>query len=254
MSQAQPREPKILLVDDDHETRGLIARAISEAGWSVTAVGQVSAAIESLRGGGFSLIVLDLGLPDGSGITLCRDWRNSGVKIPILILTARSEIASRVEGLDAGADDYLSKPFAVAELKARMRALLRRGGISADERVIEAGELTVDFGRRRAWRSGTEIALTRREFELLERLVRARGHAVSRNDLLDEIWGGTTPEAGASLEVIVGRLRRKLDAPGSERLIRTLRGHGYAFVFPGTGATPEAPPDPGGSGKGRSKA
>ena len=227
---AIPGNPKILLVEDDNETRKMIASVLTEEGCSVAPAGRASTAASSLREGGFSLIVLDLGLPDASGMTLCRDWRRAGVRIPILILTARTQVSSRVEGLDAGADDYLVKPFAVAELKARVRALLRRGSSSAQERRLESGDLTVDFSQRRAMRGGTEIGLTRREFEVLERLVRGRGHAVSRDDLLEEIWGESTPEAGASLEVIIGRLRRKLDAPGSERLIRTLRGHGYAFA------------------------
>lgn len=224
--------PWILLVEDDAETRALLSSTLSEVGYRVTSSGRGGAASTALRTGEFSAIVLDVGLPDGSGIDLCRAWRREGVSTPILILTARTDVSSRVLGLDAGADDYLGKPFAISELRARMRALLRRGALSPAERVFRRGDVVVDFGRRRASLGGAEVPITRREIEVLERLVRGHGHAVSREDLLEELWGETTIGAGASLEVIIGRLRRKLDAPGSERLIRTIRGHGYALAEP----------------------
>jgi DNA-binding response OmpR family regulator len=145
------------------------------------------------------------------------------------MLTAKTDVASRVAGLDAGADDYLGKPFALAELRARLRALLRRGTLPLEERILTRNDLWIDFGRRMASAAGSEIPLTRREFEVLERLAWGKGHVVSRESLLEEIWGEATSETAASLEVIVARLRRKLDATGS-RLIRTVRGVGYALA------------------------
>lgn len=222
-------ETRILLVEDDRETRALVASALAEAGHEVEVAANAGAARVALRRTGFGAVVLDVGLPDGSGIELCREWRRAGVSVPILILTARTDVASRVAGLDAGADDYLGKPFALAELRARVRALIRRGASLPQERIVKHGDLVMDFARRVVLRGGVEVPITRRELEVLERLARAGGHAVSRDDLLEDLWGESTVEAGASLEVIVGRLRRKVDAPGSERVIRTIRGYGYAL-------------------------
>lgn len=221
---------RILFVEDDRETRQLVAAALREQGYEVTAVDRGAAATSEVRSQRFSAVLLDVRLPDSDGIALCREWRSAGFDVPILILTARTDVSSRVAGLDAGADDYLGKPFAVAELKARLRSVLRRGTTPARARVFRFGELSMSFSRRQVRRGETEVPLTRRELELLERLVQARGHAVSREDLMEDVWGDATPEAAASLEVIIGRLRRKLDAAGSERLIRTFRGYGYSFV------------------------
>ena len=222
--------PRVLLVEDDRETRVFVEQALSEAGYEVTSAGRAAGARAALRETVFAVVVLDVGLPDGSGIELCREWRRGGVSVPILILTAKTDVASRVAGLDAGADDYLGKPFALAELRARVRAMIRRGARPLRERIVKHGDIVMDFARRLVLRGGVEAPITRREMEVLERLAHAGGHAVSREDLLEEIWGETTAEAGASLEVIVGRLRRKLDAPGGERVIRTIRGHGYALA------------------------
>lgn len=175
-------------------------------------------------------VVLDVWLPDGTGFDLCREWRAHGLRVPVLMLTARTDVSSRVQGLDAGADDYLGKPFALSELRARLRALLRRGSDPLRERVLRRGALSVDFGRRRAWLLDREVPLTRREVDVLERLAWAQGHAVSREDLLEELWGEASSEAGASLEVIVARLRRKLEQGQKEGLIRTVRGYGYALA------------------------
>jgi len=220
---------RILLVEDARETREMIARALGAQGYLVTAVATCSAADAALKGNEFRAVILDLGLPDGSGIELCRSWRRSGMTAPVLILTARVDVASRVAGLDAGADDYLPKPFAVAELRARLRALLRRAPGAEKDRTYRHGDLSVDFSRRLVLKGGAEIPITRRELEVLTRLARALGHAVSRDDILEEIWGEATEQAAASLEVIIARLRRKLDAPGGDQLIRTIRGHGYAL-------------------------
>jgi len=223
---------RILLVEDDRETRRLVESLLSDDGYAVDAVGRRATATAAARTATYDAVVLDLGLPDGDGIELCREWRRAGVTTPILVVTARADVASRVRGLDAGADDYVGKPFAVAELRARLRAVLRRGPSRSREQVFRRDGLTVDFSRRRASLGGCEVPLTRRELEVFARLVRAGGRAVARDDLLEEIWGEATPEAGASLEVIVGRLRRKLGPNGGETLIRTFRGHGYGLATP----------------------
>jgi len=222
--------PRILLVEDDRETRWLVERWLLEEGYAVDSTGRCATALAALRGASYDAVILDLRLPDGSGLGVCRQWRQTGARTPILILTARTDVASRVEGLDCGADDYLGKPFAIAELRARLRALLRRGTSDRADPIFQRGQLRVDLARRQVRIGSREVPVTRRELEVLARLVRAAGRAVSRDDLLEEIWGESTPEASASLEVIVGRLRRKLQTKGADPLIRTFRGHGYGLV------------------------
>jgi DNA-binding response OmpR family regulator len=219
-------------VEDDREMRELLRHALGEYGYEVTAVGRGSLATDVVLPGAADAVVLDVWLPDVNGVELCQAWRRAGVRTPILMLTARTDVASRVAGLEAGADDYLGKPFALAELKARLGALLRRGGRQLRGQVLSHGAVTVDFGRRQAWVGGREVAVTRRELEVLERLAESRGNAVSRDDLLQDVWGEATREAAASLEVIVARLRRKLDRPGGSGLVRTVRGYGYALANP----------------------
>lgn len=219
----------ILVVEDDAETRKVLTEVLAGEGHRVTAVAGGLAGTQALRAGGIAGVVLDVWLPDANGVELCREWRRAGMRLPILMLTARTDVSARVQGLDAGADDYLGKPFALAELRARMRALLRRGERTVREQVFELGRLRLDFGRRQAWLGADEVPLTRRELDVLERLFAAKGHAVAREDLLEEVWGEATPEAAASLEVIVARLRRKLEAPAGTAVIRTLRGFGYAL-------------------------
>lgn len=220
---------RVLLVEDDAETRDLVADALHADGFEVEPHGRADAARRALGGGMIDAVVLDVWLPDANGIELCQEWRRSGARVPILMLTARSDIRSRVAGLDAGADDYLTKPFAVAELRARLRALVRRGPRRSIDRRFKGGEVSVDFERRQAWVGGEEVPLTRRELEVMARLARAGGDAVARKDLLEDIWGAVTAEATASLEVILARLRRKLERGGRGSLIRTVRGYGYAL-------------------------
>lgn len=220
---------RILLVEDDRETRLLVAEALREAGYSPSMAGTGEAASRELSTGAFEAIVLDVRLPDIDGVSLCRKWREMGVDTPILMLTAKTDVASRIDGLNSGADDYLGKPFAVAELRARLKAILRRRSDRTRITPVRVGDVAVDFGRRRVTRGDREILLTRREFELLERLVQARGNVVSRRDLVMDLWRGSSSDAEASLEVIIGRLRRKLGAENGPPLIRTLRGIGYAL-------------------------
>jgi two-component system OmpR family response regulator len=231
---AETLEPaRILVVEDDATTRDALARALRLDGHRVETAARGETASRLLKTPPWGAVVLDLGLPDGSGLDWCREWRRRGDPVPILILTARGDVGSRVEGLDAGADDYLGKPFALAELKARVRALLRRAGDGAAHRLLLHRDLRIDFAKRRAVRGSEEVPITRREFEVLERLAGAKGRLVAKDDLLEELWGEATPETAASLEVIITRLRRKLDRGAPESLIRTLRGSGYALQLRG---------------------
>jgi DNA-binding response OmpR family regulator len=227
---ATERAHRLLVVEDDPEMRELLRDALAGGGFAVTAVGRAAAADKAVLDGAADAVVLDLWLPDGDGVERCRAWRERGVRTPILMLTARTDVASRVAGLDAGADDYLGKPFAMAELRARLSALLRRGRRALRHGVLRLGAVTVDFARRQAWVGGAEVAVTRRELEVLEALAEAAGRAVPRDELLESLWGEATHEAAASLEVMVARLRRKLERPGGRPLIRTVRGYGYAIA------------------------
>jgi two-component system, OmpR family, response regulator len=169
-------------------------------------------------------MVLDLGLPDGSGRELCRDLRRRGNPIPILVLTAESAVSSRVACLDAGADDFLGKPFAVVELRARVRALGRRA-ISLRTFAYERGDVFLDFAARRALVAGREAPITAREWSILELLAGRSGRVVSRSELLDGVWSEISDATNASLDVLIGRIRKKLGA----NVVRTVRGEGYAL-------------------------
>lgn len=215
---------RVLVIDDEAEVRSVVARALRADGHAVATAEDLESARERVAEG-TDLIVLDLRLPDGFGLELCRELRADGSTVPILLLTALSQVALRVEGLDAGADDFLGKPFAVAELRARVRALGRRGALPRGL-TYRNDVLVVDVAGRHATRAGQEVAITAREWAILEILVRRAGRVVSRLDLLESVWGDASETAASSLEVLVGRLRRKLGSG----LIRTLRGEGYALA------------------------
>jgi DNA-binding response OmpR family regulator len=228
MTESEPS--RIFLLEDDAETRRAVSAALVDDGFDVIARARAQGSERALREGSANAVILDVWLPDANGIDLCREWRKNGLDLPILMLTARTDVGSRVAGLDAGADDYLGKPFALAELRARLRALIRRGPRSHADRVLRRGDVVVDFRRRQAWVAGAEVAVTRRELAVLERLWRGEGTAVSRDDILEQVWGEVTRDAAASLEVIVARLRRKLEREARGALIRTVRGFGYALT------------------------
>lgn len=219
---------RLLVVDDDVELRDLLVRALERDRHHVTAVPNVDQARRALEPGDTDLVVLDLALPDGTGIALCRELRSGGSEIPILMLTAHSEVGRRVRALDAGADDFLAKPFAVAELRARVRALGRRSGAAEGTtrlpRLVH-DDAVIDCAARRATRSGKLVTLTAREWAIMEALANQPRRVVSRTTLLAEGWGDSGSAAGASLEVLIGRIRRKL----GEDLIRTVRGEGYVL-------------------------
>ena len=214
-----------MVVDDDVELRALLARALERDGHVVSAVGTLQAAREALAGDAADVVVLDLSLPDGDGAQLCLELRANGSSVPVLMLTAHSEIPTRIRSLDAGADDFLGKPFSVAELRARVRALGRRRTTSPERLVIERGALRVDLLARRATRGERTVSLTGREWAVLEALAQRSGRMMATHTLLQEAWGEVSETGAASLHVIVGRLRKKLDTS----LIRTVRGEGYAL-------------------------
>lgn len=215
---------RVLVIDDEADVRSVVARALRVDGHAVVTAEDLHSARERVVEG-TDLIVLDLRLPDGFGLDLCRELRAEGTTIPILLLTALTQVALRVEGLDAGADDYLAKPFAVPELRARVRALGRRGALPRGL-VYAYEDIQLDLAGRRATRGGKEVAITAKEWAILEVLIKRAGRVVSRWELLESVWGDTDDSAISSMEVLIGRIRRKL-AP---TLIRTLRGEGYSLA------------------------
>lgn len=219
------RAVRILVVDDNRELLALVTTSLAREHHDVSSVETAAAAMQRLDEEAFDVIVLDLGLPDGSGMTVCTHARESGIATPILVLTARSAVDQRVDALDAGADDFLAKPFAVAELRARVRALGRRKGVVA-KRLWSRGAVEIDFLKRQAKLSGREVPLTSKEWRILDVLAAAPGQLVSRGRILDEVWGDNDESTGASLDVLMTRIRKKL---GSD-VVRTVRGEGYALA------------------------
>jgi two-component system response regulator MprA len=217
---------RILVVDDDAGVRQAVGRALVFEGYDVTQAGDGSEALRLVATERPDAMVLDVVMPEVGGLDVCRELRANGDDLPVLVLTARHTVADRVAGLDAGADDYLVKPFALEELLARLRALLRRSEASADE-VLTLGDLSLAPGRRQVERAGEPVELTRTEFNLLELLLGNAGQVLTRELILDRVWGYDFQTTSNSLEVYVGYLRRKTEAGGGERLIHTVRGVGY---------------------------
>jgi two-component system response regulator MprA len=212
----------VLVVDDDGSIRRMLERTLAADGYVVTSAADGGAALAELERSVPDLLVLDVGLPALDGLAVCRRVRGKGLAVPILLLTARDAVADRVAGLDAGADDYLVKPFAPEELLARVRALLRRG--ATPDELLAYGDVVFDVGTRECTRAGAPIALSAREAALLELLLRNPRQVVSRAQALERVWGGA---AAASLNVVdryVSYLRRKLGEP---QLIQTVRGIGF---------------------------
>ena len=223
---------RVLVIEDSAPTRELLVRSLSDAGMSVSTAARCTTGLRQATTASFDCIVLDLMLPDGDGRELCRELRAGGVHTPILCLTALGEVSDRVSGLDAGADDYLRKPFALVELHARIRALARRKGQAPPQRV-HAGDVSIDFSGRLLQRGGQEIPLTGREWSVLEILAARSGRVVPRAELLEGAWQDTSHSASESLDVILSRLRRKLGKRRDGFVIRTVRGEGFVFDVPG---------------------
>lgn len=220
--------PRVLVVEDEQKTRESLAEGLRMETWSVATAETGQEALGLLGRDPFDLVVLDWMLPDRDGIEVLRAVRSRGDHTAVLMLTARSTLNDRVTGLDSGADDYLAKPFAFAELLARCRALLRRPTVTTG-RLLRCGDLQLDTRARVAWRAGLEIALTPREVDLLEYLLRSQGQIVTREMLERDVWKQTHRMTSLDnvIDVQIMRLRRKVDTDGSERLIHTLRGVGY---------------------------
>jgi two-component system response regulator MprA len=219
---------RVLVVDDDPELRAALTRALTIDGYAVSAVSNGAKALEVVPELEPDVLVLDMMMPVLGGLEVCRRLRASGNRTPILVLTARDQVGDRVAGLDAGADDYLAKPFALEELRARLRALLRRAApVEKDATRLTYEDLTLDLESRQAFRGSRAIELTRTEFALLELFLLNAGKVLPRETIMDRVWGYELEPASNSLEVFIGYLRRKTEAEGEPRLIHTARGVGY---------------------------
>lgn len=217
-----------MVVDDDAKITALLRRSLTYEGYQVVEAGEGHQALELAEETEPDLVILDVMLPGISGIEVCRRLREKGNQLPVLMLTARDEITDRVQGLDSGADDYLVKPFALEELLARVRALLRRTQPGGDPQPRFA-DLVLDTSLREAWRGDRLISLTTKEYELLYYFMRQPRRVISREELMDRIWGYDFSGESNVLEVYIGYLRNKLEASGEKRLIHTVRGAGYVL-------------------------
>jgi two-component system OmpR family response regulator len=222
---------RVLVVEDEAKMARAIRRGLEREGYTVDVVGDGGDAVRRARGAGYDAILLDLMLPGVEGFAVCRQLRDAGEWAPVLMLTARDAVEDRIAGLDAGADDYLVKPFAFGELLARVRALLRRCPAERPP-VLEVGDVRLDPATREVTRAGVPVRLSAREFALLEYLLRRPGEVVSRNALRDHVWNYGYDEVSNVVDVYIGYLRRKLEQPFGRPLIRTVRGVGYAVMPP----------------------
>lgn len=223
---------RILLVDDDAEVRQSLTRALVLHGFRVGTANNGLAALTMLATDIPDAVILDVSMPKLDGLEVCRRLRSAGDSTPVLMLTARETIGDRVAGLDAGADDYLLKPFALDELLARLRALIRRAGPAETQLVLSYGNLTLDTGTRQVARAGRPIELTRTEFSLLELLLRHPGQVLTRDVISIEVWNYAFGPVSNSIDVYIRYLRRKTEATGERRLIQTVRGVGYVLREP----------------------
>jgi two-component system, OmpR family, alkaline phosphatase synthesis response regulator PhoP len=227
-------EPRILLVEDDPGLRLTLTHRLDNEGYKVETAADGEDGLAQATNGGFDLVILDVMLPRKSGFDVCRDLRQRGVGTPVLMLTARHQVVDRVVGLKLGADDYLAKPFEMAELLARVEARLRRRDTGAPAAVHRFGPVAVDLRRAEVTRDGERVDLSAKEFQLLKYFIAHRGATLSRNELLDEVWGYDAMPTTRTVDVHVAWLRRKLEAqPKHPRFILTIHGLGYKFVGEG---------------------
>jgi two-component system, OmpR family, response regulator PrrA len=220
--------PDVLVVDDDEDVRASLERGLRLSGFTVRTAADGETALDVVREDTPACLVLDVNMPGMDGVEVVRRLRSTGVDVPVCMLSARGTVGDRVAGLEAGADDYLVKPFALEELVARLRALLRRT-TDADRVPVQVAELRVDPARRQAWCRGELLDLTKREFELLSVLTANAGIVLSRVRLLELVWGYDFATDTNVVDVFVGYLRRKLEADGAPRLIHTVRGVGFVL-------------------------
>jgi two-component system copper resistance phosphate regulon response regulator CusR len=222
---------RILLAEDDVQLRDTVARGLRQRAFAVDAVGDGETALVEAASTDYDVLVLDVGLPHKSGLALCRELRSRGSRVPILLLTARDTVADRVAGLDAGADDYLIKPFAFAELCARLRALLRRDRRVVDNEV-QVADLVIDTRQRTARRGARQLDLTPTEFAVLEYLAQHAGRVVSRTEIVAHVWDDNHDPSSNAIDVYMSRIRRKVDGGESSALIVVRRGAGCMLIDP----------------------
>jgi two-component system OmpR family response regulator len=220
---------RILVVEDEPKMARLLHRGLTEHGDVVEVVGTGADGLWAASEGEFDIVLLDVTLPDLGGFEVCRALRRREVWTPVLMLTARADVADRVEGLDAGADDYLTKPFSLQELLARLRALSRRGPTPRPV-LVSVGDLVLDPAARRVWRGGSEVALSAKEFTVLEAFMRRPGQVLSREQLLDRAWDLAYDNRSNVVDVYVRQLRDKIDRPFGRRSLETVRGVGYRLA------------------------
>jgi two-component system response regulator MprA len=222
---------RLLIVDDDPELLRFLLDELSGAGHHCTGCDNGQDALLSLRQESFDLVVMDWTLPDFSGVELCRRLRTSNNTTPVLMLTARDDVDERVKALDAGVDDYLTKPFNLKELHARVRARLRRGGyeqeLRDENKPLQLGDLELNPTQRMVQRGGVDLALSQREFELLQHLILNAGEVQPRQQILDAVWGAPFVGDPNTLDVYMGYLRKKVEQAGQPRLLHTVRGVGF---------------------------
>jgi two-component system response regulator MprA len=218
---------RVLVVDDDAAVRQSLSTALGRDGYEVLAADGGGAALAHMTATSVDAIVLDVAMPEPNGLEVCRRLRARGDRTPILMLTARDLVDDRVSGLDAGADDYLVKPFALAELRARLRALLRRNAVSAER--LSYGDLVLDLAAAQVTRGGREVSLTRTEYLLLELFLRNPGRVLSHSQIFQAVWGYDFGLRSNNLWVYMGYLRGKLEAAGEPRVLHTVRGLGYVL-------------------------
>jgi two-component system OmpR family response regulator len=220
---------KVLVVEDDARMAGLLKRGLTRAGWTVTTVSTAAAAQDATLAGHWDAVICDVMLPDDSGVEVCRWLRSNDIWIPVLLLTARTAVGDRVLGLDAGADDYLGKPFAFAELEARLHALARRGPVPRPTE-LRVGEFCLRPGPNEVTYAGHALDLSRKEFDLLHLFLRRHDLLLSRGEILDHVWDYAYDAGSNVVDVYVGYLRRKLAPFGADRLLVTVRGGGYRLT------------------------
>ena len=221
------QQARILIAEDDQGVRTSLTRALTFQNYKVTAVNDGAQALEAVDAQLPDLVILDVSMPHVDGLTACRMIREKYRSLPILMLTARHEVSDRVAGLDAGADDYVVKPFALEELSARVRSMLRRTHVSEETQNLVVADLVLDLRSRTAHRGNREMILTKTEFDLLELLMQNVGIVLERDTLYDRIWGFNFETGSRSLDVYIGYLRRKTEVGGEPRILHTIRGVGY---------------------------
>lgn len=230
---------RILIVEDERKVALFLKKGFQAEAYSVDIASDGAEALTLVRQGMYDAIILDIMLPKRNGIQVLREIRSEGIDTPVLILTSKSDVEDRVAGLDLGADDYLAKPFAFSEVLARLRAILRRKGTEPVASVLGVGDLRLDLLSRKVDRHGEPIVLSNKEFELLEYLLRNKGRVLSRIILMEHIWDMHFDSETNIVDVVINRLRRKIDDPFPDKLIHTVRGVGYTIRESGDGDADE---------------